>query len=92
MALIQTGNGITDIRGKIGGVYYSRDRAGLHMSSMPRHVRKRTFLQDKQRKAFTRARAYSTIPRTVSYNIYRALTGLSMAEPPIDYPQNPPRM
>lgn len=85
MALIKTGGGITDIRGGFGGVYFHRDRFGLHCKSKPRNIYRRSAAQDAQRKAFTQARAFSTVPRTVSYNIYRALMGLPMAEPPLDY-------
>lgn len=85
MALIKCGQGIVDIRGGLGGVYFSRDRSGLHISSKPRTVKRRTEAQDKQRKAFTKARSFSTDPRTVSYNIYRALNGLAPTEAPLDY-------
>ena len=85
MALIKTGAGITDIRGGLGGVYFHRDRFGLHSATKPRKIYRRSAAQDAQRKAFTKARAFSTVPRTVSYNIYRALNGLSMKEPPSDF-------
>lgn len=85
MALVKTGEGITDIRGSIGGEYFHRDKSGLHASRKPRVIFRRTASQDAQRKAFTAARAYSTDPRVVSYNIYRFLNGLPMAEPPLDY-------
>lgn len=85
MALIKCGQGITDIRGGLGGVYFSRDRFGLHILSKPRTVKQRTEAQDKQRKAFTKARNFSTDPRTVSYNIYRCLNGLEPTEAPLDY-------
>ena len=77
--------GIVDIRGGLGGVYFHRDKSGLHSNSMPRKIRRRSTAQDLQRKAFVQARAYSTDPRTVSFNIYRALNGLPMADPPFDY-------
>jgi hypothetical protein len=38
MALAKTGNGITEIRGKFGGVYFKKDSAGQHIQAMPRHV------------------------------------------------------
>ena len=76
MALIRTGQGITDIRGGLGGVYFSRDKSGLHILPKPRRVSQRTTAQNKQRNAFTKARSFSTNNRVVSYNIYRALTGL----------------
>lgn len=85
MALIRTGQGITDIRGGLGGIYFTRDRSGLHISAKPRRVRQRTIAQNKQRSAFTRARAFSKDNRVVSYNIYRFLTGLGAKLPPADY-------
>lgn len=85
MALVRTGGGITDIRGGLGGVYFSRDRFGLHSSSKPRNIHRRSADQDRQRRAFSKARAYSTDPRFVSYNIYRILNGLEPADPPPDF-------
>lgn len=85
MALCKTGQGIVDIRGSVGGVYFSRDKSGLHCAANPRTVHQRSDAQNKQRAAFTQARAYSKDERTVSYNIYRALNGLSMQDPPVDY-------
>lgn len=85
MALVRAGAGILDIRGGLGGVYFHRDRFGLHSCSKPRNVHRRSILQDAQRKAFSAARAYSTDPRFVSYNIYRILNGLGPADPPPDY-------
>lgn len=85
MALVKCGDGVTDIRGGFGGTYFTRDAAGLHQSAKPRRVKQRTAAQDTQRNAFSIARAFSTINRTVSYNIYRALNGLPPAEPPIEY-------
>ena len=85
MALVKTGGGVTDIRGGFGGTYFTRDKSGLHQSAKPRRVQQRTTAQDTQRNAFTKARTFSKINRTVSYNIYRALNDLSPAEPPIEY-------
>ncbi|MBA7477988.1 hypothetical protein ES707_13403 [subsurface metagenome] len=82
MSLIKTGGGVTDIRGGFGGVYFTRDKSGLHSSAKPRRVHQITDAQRKQRNAFIQARAYSTDPRVVSY---RALNGLPMADPPADY-------
>ena len=90
MALIKTGGGVTDIRGGFGGVYFTRDKSGLHCSAKPRRVRQRTPDQNKQRNAFSTARAYSKINRIVSYNIYRALNRLAPKDPPIDY--QPPHL
>jgi len=87
MAIVKCGGGITDIRGGFGGVYFTRDKSGLHCSPKPRRVHQRTEHQNRKRKAFSRARAFSTNNRTVSYNIYRAYLGLPMKEPPIDFPQ-----
>ena len=72
MALIQTGSGVLSIKGGFGGVYFSRDKFGLHMVAKPRRVHQRTAHQDRKRKAFIRARNYSHNNRTVSYNILRA--------------------
>jgi len=85
MALIRTGQGVTDIRGGMGGIYFTRDRSGLHITAKPRRVRQRSSAQNKQRNAFAKARAFSKINRTVSYNIYRFLTGLGPKEPPANY-------
>jgi len=86
MALIKVGNGVIDIRGSLGGTYFTRDKTGLHCTAKPRRVRQRSSLQDRQRRAFAEARAFSKINRTVSYNIYRSLSNLPMAEPPLEYP------
>lgn len=86
MALIHVGNGIVDIRGGFGGVYFTRDKAGLHCTAKPRRVRQRTEHQDRKRKAFSRARAFSKVNRTVSYNIFRAYADLEMKDPPANYP------
>lgn len=85
MALIRTGQGITDIKGGTGGIYFHRDKYGLHVAAKPRNIRRRSSAQDSQRKYFTQARSFSHVNRTVSYNIYRAYLGLPMAEPPADY-------
>lgn len=85
MALIRTGQNVIDIRGGCAGIYFTRDRSGLHMSRKPRTIRSQTAAQARQRNAFAAARAFSTDPRTVSYNIYRALNNLPMQEPPIEY-------
>lgn len=85
MSLIKVGEGVTDIRGGFGGVYFHRDKSGLHVTRKPRNIHRRSTTQDTQRKAFIAARSYSKDPRFVSYNIYRALNGLSMQDPPVDY-------
>jgi len=85
MALVKCGAGITDIRGGFGGTYFTRDKSGLHQVAKPRRVKQCSSAQKIQRGAFIQARAYSKIERTVSYNIYRALNGLSLCDPPTDY-------
>ena len=85
MALVKTGSGVTDIRGGFGGVYFHRDKSGLHSAAKPRRVRQRSSAQNRQRNAFSAARAFSKVNRTVSYNIYRALNNLTPQDPPIDY-------
>lgn len=96
MTLCKPGQGVTDIRGGIGGVYFSRDKSGLHIARKPRVVHRRTTKQDKQRRAFTQARTYCRsqltadkpkdwLNRCVSYNIYRLLNDLNPQTPPIDY-------
>ena len=90
MATVRLGGGITDIRGGIGGVYFHRDKSGIHCCAKPRNIHRRTAAQDKQRKAFTQARAFCKDERCVSYNIYRALNSLPMQQPPPDY--NPPKL
>lgn len=76
MTLIKTGGGVTDIRGSLGGVYFTRDNSGLHQSAKPRRVKQLTAAQSKQRNAFIKARTYTQDPRWVSYYIYRALNNL----------------
>lgn len=89
MSLIKTGGGVTDIRGGFGGVYFTRDKSGLHSSAKPRRVRQRSSAQNAQRNAFIKARAFCKnerftdkpkdwLNRCVSYNIYRALNGLDV--------------
>lgn len=90
MSLIKTGQGVTDIRGGFGGVYFTRDKSGLHQSAKPRTIRRLSASQQTQRNAFRQARAFSTDHRAVSYNIYRALNGLPMEQPPADY--QPPKL
>lgn len=90
MALARYGAGIILIAGKVGGDVHKRDKSGNHVTALKRHIRKRTPAQARQRNAFAQARAYSKDPRVVSYNIYRALNGLPMAQPPIDY--QPPHL
>jgi len=85
MALAKTGPEIVDIKGGLGGVYFHRDRFGLHCCSKPRNIQRRTPAQDAQRSAFSQARSFSTDNRSVSYNIYRVLNGLLPTEPPIDF-------
>lgn len=81
MALVKTDNIISDIRGGLGGIYFSRDRFGLHCCAKPRVIQRRTPGQDAQRKAFSAARSFSQINRTVSYLMYRHLTGLPITLP-----------
>lgn len=76
MSLIRTGQGITDIRGGTGGVYFTRDKSGLHQSAKPRNIHRRSSAQNKQRNCFSKARTYSTDNRTVSYLIYLCLNDL----------------
>lgn len=85
MALIRCGQGVTDIRGGLGGVYFSRDKFGLHILPKPRRVHQRTEHQDRKRNAFAKARSFSQDNRTVSWNILRAYWGLPMSEPPAYY-------
>jgi len=82
MTLIKTGLGITDIRGQLGGVYFHRDKSGLHSCAMPRTVRRRSAAQDLQRKAFSTARALSKDNRVVSYLMYRFMNGLPISYDP----------
>jgi len=86
MSLIKLAPGLTDIRGGFGGVYFTRDKFGLHCSSKPRRVHQRTEHQNRKRNAFSQARAFSTDNRTVSYNIFRAYLGLEMKDLPSNYP------
>lgn len=76
MTLIKTGGGVTDIRGGLGGTYFTRDASGLHQSAKPRRVKQLTAGQNKQRNAFIKARTYTQDPRWVSYYIYKALNNL----------------
>ncbi len=81
MALVKTGGGVTDIRGGFGGVYFTRDNSGLHCSTKPRNIHRRSAGQKVQRDAFGAARTLSKDNRTVSYLMYRHMNGL-----PINYP------
>ncbi|MCK5616728.1 hypothetical protein KAR91_83475 [Candidatus Pacearchaeota archaeon] len=96
MSLIKTGGGVTDIRGGFGGVYFTRDKSGLHSSAKPRRVHQRTEAQGKQRGGFIAAQGYCRVEmsadkpknwliRCVSFNIYRAINGLSLEHPPTNY-------
>lgn len=85
MALIRVGNGVTDIRGSFGGVYFTRDKFGLHCLPKPRRVHQRTEHQDRKRKAFSKARAFSTNNHEVGYNILRAYAGLDMKALPVKF-------
>jgi len=96
MTLIRTGGGVTDIRGSLGGVYFTRDKSGLHSCSKPRTVRQQSAAQKKQRAAFIKSRTFcknensDTNPkdwlnRCVSYNIYRFLNDLEGQVPPVDF-------
>ncbi len=76
MAIIKTGQGITDIRGGTGGVYFTRDKSGLHCTAKPRRVHQITPAQRKQRNAFIKARSVTKDPRWVSYFIYLALNNI----------------
>jgi len=85
MALIKQNITITSITGSFGGVTFKRDSGGSHIIVKPRRVHQRSTAQNRQRKAFLIAKNYGGDLRTVSYNIFRAATGLSPKEPPIDY-------
>lgn len=76
MSLIRTGQGVTDIRGGFGGVYFTRDKSGLHCTAKPRRVHQKTTGQRLQRDAFSAARRYSKDNRVVSYLMYRYMNGL----------------
>lgn len=76
MAIVKTGQGVVDIRGSFGGVYFTRDKSGLHQSAKPRTIHRLSAKQRIQRNAFRKARAYTKDPRWVSYYIYRALNNL----------------
>lgn len=56
MALITTANPLADIRGSVGGSVFSRDSSGLHMQATPRHIRRKSLLQDRRRRAFVAAK------------------------------------
>lgn len=43
MAQIKLDHTIVDIKGKMGGIYFSRDNSGLHIRAMPRNWRKQSF-------------------------------------------------
>lgn len=62
MALVTLDNLFADISGSVGGSVFSRDKSGLHLVSSNRHLRKRSPLQDRRRRAFlTGARAWSQV-------------------------------
>ena len=85
MAIVRVGTGIIDIKGSVGGVYFSRDKSGLHCSAHPRKISRRSAAQATQRNAFIKARAFSKDPRVVSFNIYRALNNLPLLTPTDEY-------
>jgi len=85
MALLILGSGLVDIKGRVGGNIFSRDRSGLHISAPPRRVRKTSTAQKAQRKCFIQARKFSHDNRTVAYNIYRCMNGLSPQAVPNDF-------
>lgn len=76
MSLIKTGQGVTDIRGGFSGVYFTRDKSGLHCTAKPRRVRQLSAGQKAQRDAFSAARALSKDNRVVSYLMYRHMNSL----------------
>ena len=76
MSLVKTGGGVTDIRGGFGGVYFTKDKSGLHCTAKPRRVHQKTTGQKLQRDAFAAARRYSKDNRVVSYLMYRYMNGL----------------
>lgn len=78
MALAKTGGGITDIRGKIAGNVFTRDKAGLHIQAQKRAIRSRTPAQRIQRNAFAQARRFCEIQGCISKNIYHILNGLPL--------------
>lgn len=90
MALVTYGNGIINISGKLAGNIHQRDKSGHHITTAQRRVKSRSPTQMIQRRAFSRARSFSKVNRTVSYNIYRALNNLVLKEPPINY--SPPHL
>lgn len=54
MALLKLGNGIVDIKGRIGGTIYKRDASGIHAIAPPRHVNyERSCWQAWQRKWYS---------------------------------------
>ena len=81
MTLVKTGGGITDIRGGFGGVYFHRDKSGLHSCAKPRTVHRRSAAQNVQRNAFIAARALSKDNRVVSYLMYLYMNGLPLLRP-----------
>jgi len=85
MATVKFGSGVTDMSGSLGGVYFHRDKSGVHVCRQPRKIRRLSSAQLKQRRAFIAARAYSKDDRFVSWNIYRALNNLPLSDPPADY-------
>lgn len=55
MALVTLANPLVDISGSVGGSVFSRDSSGLHLVSCKRHLRRRSPLQDRRRRAFLTA-------------------------------------
>lgn len=73
MALIKTGCGISEIRGKFGGVYFKKDTSGQHIQSQARHViRPASGLQGPMLKSFTfvsnLAKLFNTSQIAIWYN------------------------
>lgn len=53
MALIKLGQGIIDIVGKLGSLYFHRGKSGLHLSKKPQRTKPPTGLQIAQRGFFS---------------------------------------
>lgn len=51
MALIRT-SFITQIAGSVGGIYYQRDKNGLHIKKMPRRIKSRSVAQKQTERFF----------------------------------------
>lgn len=76
MTLVTLDNLFADISGSVGGSVFSRDKSGLHLVSCKRHLRKRSPLQDRRRRAFQTAKnAWHVTVRAGNAELWKLYAG-----------------